>query len=80
MESRVKIKAGDQVKIKPEWQDAGDDQYEWRALNDEEGGRVKIQPQIPGLAILPNSIAEVGMLEVVPAAQDADSPCQPPGA
>ena len=38
------IKRGDIVTIKPEWQDAGDDQYTWVAMDDEEKGRVMISP------------------------------------
>jgi len=56
------IKAGDKVRIKPEWQDAGDDKYEWIALGDEGGGRVLIQPQL-GMFINPNQIVNVEWLE-----------------
>ncbi len=38
------IKAGDTVEIKPEWQDGGDSQYTWFAVDDEEKGRVTISP------------------------------------
>lgn len=37
------IKAGDTVKIKKEFQDDGDDALWWRAVEDEDGGRVRIQ-------------------------------------
>lgn len=57
------ITAGDQVFIKPEWQDAGDDKYIWQALENEDGGRVKIAPINIGLPITPNQIIETRMLE-----------------
>jgi hypothetical protein len=58
-----KIKKGDEVKIKPEWRDEGDDGFVWIALEDEDGGRVCIEPQIDGLACKPNQIVLTGMLE-----------------
>ena len=36
------IKKGDVVKFKPEWQDHGDDQIEFRAEGDEYDGRVEV--------------------------------------
>lgn len=47
------IKKGQQVWIKPEWQDAGDDQFTWVAAEDEDGGRVLITAHI-GMAINPS--------------------------
>lgn len=38
------IRAGDIVTIRPEWQDEGDDQYIWQAMDDAEKGRVTISP------------------------------------
>jgi hypothetical protein len=40
------IKAGDRIEILPEWQDDGDDKFEWYAIEDEAGGRVAIQPKM----------------------------------
>lgn len=57
------IKAGDAVRIKPEWQDPGDSNYVWIALEDEDGGRVRIQPQL-GLPINPNTVVPTFMLEM----------------
>ncbi len=57
------ITAGDQVFIKPEFQDAGDDKFIWQALEDEDGGRVRIAPINIGLPIIPNQIIETRMLE-----------------
>jgi hypothetical protein len=39
-----KICKGDRIEILPEWQDPGDDKYEWYATDDEDGGRVSITP------------------------------------
>lgn len=36
------IKKGDLVKFKPEWQDAGDDEIVFRALDDEYDDRVEV--------------------------------------
>ncbi len=60
--NRRRIRRGERVRIKPEWQDAGDDEIEWIALEDEDGGRVRIQPQLD-LPILPNEVVSVAMLE-----------------
>jgi hypothetical protein len=62
MSMKRPIKAGDVVTIKPEWRDAGDDQIVWIALEDEDGGRVRIQAQL-GLPMNPNQIVETSMLE-----------------
>jgi len=55
------IRAGDVVKLKPEWQDNGDDKIEWRAVSDEEKGRVDISPQL-GLPINPIQTVTVDMI------------------
>jgi hypothetical protein len=55
------IKQGDRVHIKKEWQDSGDAAITWIALEDEDGGRVRIQPQL-GLPINPNQVVSVDML------------------
>jgi hypothetical protein len=56
------IKAGDVVKIKPKWQDAGDSKWVWIALEDESGGRVLISPQM-GLPLNPCQRVDRNMLE-----------------
>ena len=56
------IRKGQVVKIKKEWQDEGDDDIVFIALEDEDGGRVRIQPQL-GLPINPNQVVLVSMLE-----------------
>ena len=57
------IKKGDTVRIKPEWQDEGDNLLTWHALEDEDGGRVLIQPQGTGMALVPSQVVRVDMLE-----------------
>jgi len=47
------IRKGDTVKIKPQWQDHGDDRYTWRAVTNEEGGRVMISQVDTGLTFPP---------------------------
>lgn len=56
------IRKGDVVRILPEWQDAGDDQVQWIAVEDESKGRVTIQAQF-GLPINPQQVVMVSMLE-----------------
>lgn len=57
------IKAGDIVKIKPAFQDAGDDAFTWVACDDESKGRVTISPVNIGLAIPPQQTVTTDMLE-----------------
>jgi hypothetical protein len=59
------IRKGQHVRICPEWQDPGDDDYTWIALEDEGGGRALVQPQIPGMRILPTQRVNVGMVEAL---------------
>jgi hypothetical protein len=56
------IRKGHQVHLKPEWQDAGDDQFTWIALEDEDGGRVKIATLIPDFTFLPVEVVQTRML------------------
>lgn len=57
------IKKGDVVKLKPAYQDPGDDKYTWKAIEDEDGGRVRIMPVDTSLAFPPNYVVEVSWLE-----------------
>lgn len=57
------IKKGDIVRIKPEWQDEGDENFTWIALEDEDRGRIRIAPLGTGLTITPNQIVNTDMLE-----------------
>ena len=59
------IRRGDKVQIKPEWQDAGDDRFDWLAVDDEEKGRVMIisfSRRGLGLAIAPAHVVRVEWL------------------
>jgi len=56
------IRKGQQVWIKPEYQDPGDEDYVWTALEDENGGRVLIEAGVPGMRILPTQRLGTDML------------------
>ncbi len=58
------IKRGDHVRIKPEWRDPGDEEYIWIAIENEDGGRVRIAP-IMDLPIPPNHVVTTEMVERV---------------
>lgn len=60
---RAPFKVGDRVKIKKEYQDAGDDKYEWEVVGAEEKGRVDISPKIPGMNMRPRQTVTVDMIE-----------------
>lgn len=53
-----KFLKGDIVKILPEFQDAGDDEYTWVVLTDEEKGRVDISAVDSPLTIKPIHIVQ----------------------
>lgn len=57
------IRKGNVVKIKPEWQDSGDDRFTLIACDDAENGRVKITPIDTGLAIAPSYVVKIEWLE-----------------
>lgn len=61
-ESRKFLK-GNLVKIRPEFQDDGDDQFVWIILNDEEKGRVDISAINSPLAIKPIHIVQTEWIE-----------------
>lgn len=54
--------------ILPEWQDPGDEEFRWAAVEDEDGGRVAISPVDTGLPITPVCVVEVAMLRPAEAA------------
>ena len=62
----ARIAKGDTVRILPQWCDPGDDALHWIALEDEDGGRVRIAPTNTGLTIAPNYIVLTTMLEATP--------------
>jgi len=56
------IRQGDKVRIKWEWQDPGDEEIEFIAIEDEDGGRVSIRAML-GWPIDPIQRVSVDMLE-----------------
>lgn len=56
------FKQKDIIKIKPEYQDEGDESLIWIALENEDGGRIRIAPLNTGLAIPPNQVVTVDMI------------------
>lgn len=62
--NRRRVKRGDIVTFKPEWRDAGDEGTTFYAMEDEDGGRVKVGFTVPGWRIQPNQVVSVGMLEL----------------
>lgn len=63
LDSAKPFKRGDKVKIKPEWQDEGDDKFDWIVVSNEENGRVDIRPSGTGLAIPPVNTVKTSMIE-----------------
>jgi len=57
------VKKGQVVKLKPAYQDPGDDKYIWQAIEDEDGGRVRIMPTDTKLSYPPNYVVETSWLE-----------------
>ncbi len=53
MTSPNPIKRGDTVTILNEFQDPGDDTFQWQAVSDEDGGRIDIMPIGTNLSIPP---------------------------
>ncbi len=49
---------GDIIEILPEFQDAGDDDYQWVVLDDEEKGRVSISATNSTLSITPIHVVQ----------------------
>ena len=58
-----KLLKGQVVKIRPEFQDEGDDEYTWVVLNDEEKGRVDISAIDSLMKIKPIHTVQVELLE-----------------
>lgn len=56
------IQAGQTVQFKPEWQDAGDQTISFVAIENENGGRVKVRAML-GLAIDPIQVVTVEMIK-----------------
>ena len=62
-EGGAMIKAKDILRIKSEYQDEGDDLLVWIALEDEDGGRVRIAPLNTGLKFPPNQVVSTEMID-----------------
>lgn len=58
-----KFKKGDIVKILPEYQDSGDDEFTWTVLNDESKGRVDILAVDSPLTIKPIHVVQTDWIE-----------------
>lgn len=57
------VKKGDIVLIKPSHQDPGENRLLWQALENEDGGRVKVAPLETGLKFPPVHIVKIEWLE-----------------
>lgn len=55
------IQRGEIVRFKPEWSDSGDENIRFIALENEDGGRVRVAADM-GLPINPQQIVAVSML------------------
>ena len=60
----MKVQKGDIVVFKPEWQDDGDDKITFRAVEDEDGGRVLVVAEL-GLPINPTQVVRTDMIAEV---------------
>jgi len=49
----------------PQWQDPGDDEFEWEASEDEDGGRVMVRGLLPNFPIHPTFRLNSSTLEIV---------------
>jgi hypothetical protein len=68
------LKVGDRVRIKPEWQDPGDDEFERVVIEaPADCTRVLVQTIIPGFTHHPVARIEVSMLERVKLGLHIDS-------
>ena len=57
------IKKGDKVEILNQFQDVGDTDFEWIAIEDEDGGRVRVEAIIPGMHFAKTEIFQNFMLK-----------------
>ena len=66
MSERLPYRRGERVVILPQYQDPGDDRFEWQTMDDEEIGRVTISPINTGLEIVPTQVVNVNMISRLP--------------
>lgn len=59
------LKKGEEIRIKPEWQDEGDDKLKWFAYDDEQNARVGIYTPMPEMAFQPWQTVDAYMVERV---------------
>lgn len=59
------LRCGDQVRIRPEYQDEGDDEFTWVVVGDEEKGRVDVSPISTSMKIKPTYTLKVEHVELV---------------
>ena len=55
------VKKGQRVYFKPEWQDIGDEDISFIAIEDSDGGRVKVMAELE-LTFNPVSVVDVEMI------------------
>lgn len=60
------IKKGDKLKIKPEYQDFGDDKIKFIALDNESKGRVTIAPILTSFFTIVSQVVKTEMVELIP--------------
>ncbi len=58
------IRRGEHLRIRPDWRDEGDEEFDWIALEDEDGGRVLIAP-VMDLPIRPQQVVTTDMVEQI---------------
>lgn len=63
----MKINKGDYIRILPEFQDPGDDEFTRVVIEGEEKGRITVATLGTGMHITPTSVLRVEWVEVVPA-------------
>ena len=57
----MSIKRNQLIRFKPEWSDPGDGEIVFTAIEDEDGGRVKVRAEL-GMAINPIQVVETRMI------------------
>jgi hypothetical protein len=59
------LNRGDTVRILPQYQDPGDDEFTWVVVGDEEKGRVDVSPVSIPMKVKPVYTLEVEQVELV---------------
>ena len=57
----MRIKRNQLIRFKPEWSDPGDEEIVFVAIEDEDGGRVKVRAEL-GMTINPVQVVETRMI------------------